>query len=203
MMAGCPVIPQTGSADVSLARNIALTAAVRALRGGTPADVVLMVDDDMGFDTNAVDTIAARVRSTGRAASASYVMGDGRLAARFAGPRWHTGLGFLAMPAAQLLALADDSPLFIGTPDGGLVHEFTRSAVVTRGTERIWSPEDFYLCERLGGVDLLELRVAHLKVVPLLPDPAQLAALMARHEDRPSTTEISEFTEQMRATAEP
>ncbi len=198
MLAGCAVVPQTGTADVTLARNLALTGAVRALRMGTPADVVLMVDDDMCFTLENVDAIAKRVRETGRAASAAYVMGDGRLAARFVGPRWQTGLGFLAMPAVQLLELADASQLFVGTPAGDRVLEFTRSGVVERNGERVWQPEDFYLCERLGGVDLLELRVQHVKMVPLMANAESLRALIAKHEERPTAGELSAFTAGMR-----
>ncbi len=200
MLAGCPVVPQTGTADVTLARNIALTGAVQALRLGTPADVVLMVDDDMSFDLADVERIATHVRATKHATSAAYVMGDGRLAARFVGPRWHTGLGFLAMPAERLLALANEDALFIGKPDGGRIYEFTRSAVVMRDGVRIWSPEDYYLCEQLGGVNLIDLRVAHMKTVPLMPSAEKLSSLIAQHEDRPSLAEIKDFTADMRST---
>lgn len=202
MLSGYPVIPQGGTVDVSLARNLALTSAVDALRGGTPVDVVLMVDDDMQFSIEDVEHISNRVRSTGHAASAAYVMRDGRLAARYVGPRWETGLGFLAMPAAQLLALAADSQAFVGKPDGGLVLEFTRSCVVERDGKRRWSPEDFYLCERLGGVDLLELRVAHLKLVPLMPQADTLAKLIAQHEVRPSPEEVQAFAQSLRDASE-
>jgi hypothetical protein len=198
MLAGCPVVPQTGTADVSLARNLALTAAVQALRAGTPVDVVLMVDDDMAFELRDVEHIAGRVRSSGHAASAAYCMGDGRLAAHYVGPRWHTGLGFLAMPAMQLLQLANESVSFRGTPDGKSVIEFTRSAVVARGDELVWSPEDFFLCERLGGVDLLRLRIAHMKTVPLMAHPESLDALIAQHEERPSPTELNDFAASLR-----
>lgn len=201
MLAGCAVVPQTGTADVSLARNLALTAVAQVLRAGTPADVVLMVDDDMAFELADVAQIAAHVRSTGRAASGAYCMSDGRLAAHYVGPSWSTGLGFLAMPAAQLLTLADSSQVFRGTADGKSVIEFTRSAVVQRGEERVWSPEDFYLCERLGGVDLLRLRIAHLKTVPLMPQAASLDALIMKHEQPPSQAELRDLAEQIRQTA--
>jgi hypothetical protein len=128
-------------------------------------------------------------------------MGDGRLAARFVGPKWETGLGFLGIPAAKILSLSEDSPLFVGTADGGLVHEFTRSGVVESDKGRIWEPEDFHLCRRLGGVDLLDLRIAHLKTVPLSPNPEMLRALIDKHEIRPSAEELAEFTESMTAIA--
>jgi hypothetical protein len=201
MLAGVAVVPQEGTVDVALARNLALTAVVHALRGGTPADVVLMVDDDMAFEPEDVGAVAKHVRETGRPASAAYVMADGRLAARKVEQRWHTGLGFLALPASQLLELALSSPLFVGTPDGALVHEFTRAGVVERDGKRVWSPEDFHFCERLGGVDLLSRRVAHMKVVPLRPNERLLANLLAQHEERPTAGEVTAFAASMRAAA--
>ena len=181
-MAGCAVIPQEGTADVTLARNLALTAAVQALRAGVTADVVLLVDDDMVFELSSVAAIATWVRGNQRAASAAYVMKDGTLAAHFVGPRWHTGLGFLALPAAQLLRIADESEPFVGKPNGGLVLEFTRSGVITRDGGRRWLGEDYYFTERLGGVDLLPMAVGHVKSVVLLPNEAKLREFLDSKE---------------------
>jgi hypothetical protein len=89
---GAAFIKQTGSADVTLARNLALSAGCRALRQlnleasyASPSphpdrDTLLMVDDDMLFDAHHAQRLVDHTRVFGRAASAMYATMGGSLA---------------------------------------------------------------------------------------------------------------------------
>jgi hypothetical protein len=91
--------------------------------------------------------------------------------------KWITGLGFLAIPRAALLALADDSPAFEWRA-GQMAWAFCESKVHYLGDgeqqRTMWIGEDYCLCLRLGGVDLLPIAVGHLKTVPLTADEETL-----------------------------
>lgn len=178
MNAGAQLVQQTGSADVALARNMALTMALRSLvtlnrsEKLAPAehfDTVLMVDDDMVFTLAQAQELVTHARETGVGASAMYATMNGTLAATrlFTPPpepqRWLVGLGLLAIPGALLQKVAKASPAF--DIHGEQQAEFTWSATM-RGR---WYSEDYTLCRRLGGVHLLPIAVGHLKTVPLYP----------------------------------
>lgn len=185
---GAAYIPQTGSADVTLARNWALTGACVGLRKlnstlaearktsqagkGTRADfdTILMVDDDMLFEVDQAQELINYTRAHAVAASALYATMNGGVAGiPIATPigetqRWLTGLGLLAIPSWALLKLEEASERF-QTLDGTKV-AFTSS--ICRGGK--WFSEDFELCHRLGGVHLLPIAVGHLKTIPIYPD---------------------------------
>ncbi len=193
MKAGAQLVQQTGSADVALARNMALTMALRSLvtlnraraEQRPPAnihpaaeaqweaeplyDTVLMVDDDMVFTLDQAQELVTHARETGVGASAMYATMNGTLAATrlFTPPpeqqRWLVGLGLLAIPGALLQKVAKASPSF--DIHGEQQAEFTWSATM-RGR---WYSEDYTLCRRLGGVHLLPIAVGHLKTIPLYP----------------------------------
>lgn len=179
MEAGALYIDQCGSADVSLARNIALSGACKALRSSAqgPRDVVLMVDDDMLFTVTDAEDLAEHARRTNVAASAMYATTLGTLAAtRLQTPegepqRWAAGLGLLAIPGPLLLELQDRSEAFefMNEPH----HGFTWSHAANGN---YWS-EDYTLCRRLGGVHLLPIAVGHIKLVPLYPDEETIACI--------------------------
>lgn len=179
MKQGVAVVTQNGCADVALARNLALTGACQAYRQllekagpDTPArDTFLMLDDDMLFTLDQVQTLIEHTRETGVAASAMYATAVGTLAAmRLREPidneaqRWVTGLGMLAIPAALMLELEQRSETF--PLKKGRHTAFTCSAMF----EGHWYSEDYTLTRLLGGVHLLPMAVGHLKTIPIYPD---------------------------------
>lgn len=175
--AGVLYIDQSGSADVALARNLALTAACNALRAQPARDIVLMVDDDMVFTVEDCEKLADHARETNVPASAMYATLAGTLAAsRLRTPsgddqRWAVGLGLVAIPRELLLALEANSErfLFMGEPQFGFTWSAAAGGI-------FWS-EDYTLSRRLGGVHLLPLGVGHLKTIPVYPDEATIACV--------------------------
>jgi hypothetical protein len=182
---GAAYVPQTGSADVTLARNFALTGACAALRklnemiaeasakgrvNRPNYDTFLMVDDDMLFEIDQAQELINYTRKTGMPASALYATMHGSVAAMPIetpiGERqlWLSGLGLLAIPAWRILKLEETSERF--TSLHGKQVAFTSSS--TRGGK--WYSEDFELCSRLGGVHVLPMAVGHLKTIPIYPD---------------------------------
>jgi hypothetical protein len=163
---------QAGITDVTLARNLALSAAVnaRSSRRGGDFDMVLMVDDDMVFSWEQASQLVNHARLRNVAASAMYGTTMGTLAATRlkSGPgedqRWATGLGLLAVPMRLLLDLAERSEQFDfnGTKNWGFTWSLAHGG-------NYWS-EDFTLCRRLGGVHLLPIAIGHLKTIPIYPD---------------------------------
>ena len=178
--AGAGVVDQTGSAEVSLARNLALSRALDVLRKpeARPFDLVLMVDDDMVFAMRAAELVVAHARATGLPASACYALANGSIPfERLPGGRFMGGLGFVAVPVAVLASLATRSSV-VTTDSGEAFWEFTSSASEARedGTRR-WLPEDYRLTRELGGVDLLPIAIGHLKAKVVMPDRATFEAL--------------------------
>lgn len=142
MALGAAYMPQTGSADVTLARNLALSGGCRALRqlndhcakqARAPFDTFLLVDDDMLFEPKHAQRLVDHTRIFGRAASAMYATLYGTIAAsRFSDyepddegtiavlkasgvqpQRWVSGLGLLAITARQVLELEAALPKFL------------------------------------------------------------------------------------------
>lgn len=175
--AGARVLIQRGSACVAAARNIALSGACEYLRAHENVDTVLMVDDDMLFTLEHAVSVVAAARFNGVATSAMYATLVTTLAAmrlpRAASEtqRWLTGLGFIAVPRALLLALEASSETFSFYKQP--FREFTWACV----EDGLWMSEDFRLTKRLGGAHLLPVAVGHLKTLPLYPDPHTIRAI--------------------------
>ncbi|HEY2406349.1 MAG TPA: hypothetical protein VGI10_10110 [Polyangiaceae bacterium] len=195
--AGAKLVQQTGSADVSLARNQALTMALRvlstlnreratALNGENPDglnpapfmfDTVLMIDDDIACTLEQAQELVTHARDTGVPASAMYSTINAALAGTrlFTPPgepyRWVVGLGLLAIPVAVLRTLAKASVHF--DLHGEEQVEFTWSGTI-RGK---WHSEDYTFCRRLGGVHLLPIPVAHMKTIPIYPHADSVACI--------------------------
>ena len=190
--AGARYVEQQGASDVSLARNCALTLALRAIRmvelsAAPKIDTLMMLDDDMAFSVSEAQQLVDRVRETKAPASASYVQAGGLLSASLMPKEcatrpggfpvwmrphsWQVGLGFLAFPASELGALAEKSDTFEfqGEPHW----EFTRSGAI----DGWYVSEDYCLSRRLGGVELLPLEVGHIKQQPIYPHENILAAV--------------------------
>jgi hypothetical protein len=185
---GAGHIDQTDTGDVSLARNLALSQALHLLQVSA-YEVILMVDDDMGFSAEQALRLTNHVRETKVPASAAYVLKDGRLAAsHLSGDRWLTGLGFLALHRTNLEALAAESAKFRPFKGAkGWAWELTKScADMHDGDDLLWQPEDYRLTRRLGGVVLLPMAVDHIKKHPLRPDEKQLEAFIATERGKHS-----------------
>jgi len=172
---------QTGSADVALARCIALTAILDKVPDD-PSHVVLMVDDDMVFTPQQADALCEIAIATVRPVSGIYSTADGRIAAMQLIPAdgnssdqlYVTGLGFLAIPAPHLHLLAAQSERTWHA--GKTLVAFTWSAPAD-SEERaryknfgMWISEDYRLVSRLGGARLAKIGIGHQKTVPLYPD---------------------------------
>lgn len=179
--AGAGVVEQRDTADVGLARNFALTMALRVLAAGAH-DVALMVDDDMIFSVEQARALVEHARATGRPCSAAYVVNDGRLAAHHVGGGlWWTGLGMLAIPALALEAVANTLPRFWEHEQEWIEFTYSKSEPDTdKPGRRKWVPEDYRLCANLGGVALLPLCVGHIKKRALFPNAETLPAFIEK-----------------------
>jgi hypothetical protein len=182
---GASYVVQRGSSDVALARNLALSQAYDLL-AEPRFDAVLMVDDDMLFETAQAAELVAHVRKTKHAASAVYAT-SGKTTACTRDPEtiaklngqlapcgaWLAGCGFLAIHREALQRVAYNSETFHW--NGRECRAFTKTHVLNG---RWWS-EDYWLSLRLGGVDVLPMAVGHIKLCPIYPNDDTLA-LIAR-----------------------
>jgi len=177
---GTAIIRRNGITDVALARNISLTLAHTVLQQGQH-NMVLMLDDDMVFTDEHVIEVLKQAYESGRPTSACYIMAGGELVAKRKNGKWHTGLGFLVIPAKLLLELGDKSETFRCPIDDVRdlnVIKFTESRIV----KREWQGEDYVLCERLGGVDLARVGVGHLKQQVIMPSVPHLKEFLDEQE---------------------
>lgn len=172
----CSVIAQRDCSEISLARNMALTA-LCDLQAANQWDCALLVDDDMVFTTEDVKALVSNAMQKGVASSAAYVNADGvtLMAAPWKDGRWLTGLGLLAVPMNLLMALRDSSQQFVNKALQRRAFAFCNAGMV----DDVWMSEDFQLCTRLGGVELLPVAVGHIKKRVLKPTHEQVAEFMA------------------------
>jgi hypothetical protein len=182
---GTAIVHHTGTTDVALARNISLSLTYNLLQQGKH-NMVLMLDDDMVFSDDEVVLVLKHAYESERPTSACYVLASGSLAARRRNGKWSTGLGFLAIPAKLLLELGSNSPEFECPYEGSksmTVREFTGPRITTKPDgKREWQGEDFVLCERLGGVDLIPVSVGHVKQQVLRPSQGHLKSFLEKQE---------------------
>ncbi len=179
MLAGAGICEQVGTADVTLARNIALTKVVQILSKASPSrfKTVLMVDDDISWKAEQAQAIIDHSRLTGKASSACYSMRDGRIAAYCHKGKWSVGLGFIAIPAETVIQLAENSVLFEYNDQN--IYEFTKSGIIDDEGRARWLGEDYYFTrERLEGIELLPIGVGHSKVVVIHTNVPKLAAFI-------------------------
>ncbi len=161
-------------------------------------DVLLLVDDDMLFQPEVVQELVSHCRMHQRAVSAAYVTNRGGLAAMPMpdGKGWLVGLGLIAIPMVKLVELAARSTkcstvnkealfelTWTGSPKRTMGHSgpFAEGGITVDQIDGLvpWLSEDYRLCYRLGGVDMLPLKAAHLKMRALLPNDVQLDAIRA------------------------
>lgn len=179
---------ETGSSDVTFARNRALSATCNHLREFPDRDVVLMMDDDMVVPSEVAQRLADEARASGVACSAAYATATAYLAGcrwKKKPGRWLVGLGCVAIPRALLLELEARAEAF--EVNGEVLHEFTWSSA--EGGE--WFSEDYRLCMNLGGVVLLPLGVGHVKKGEIWPDDLTLERIQngeaLSHDDSQKT----------------
>ena len=178
--AGAMRLVETGSTDVALARNRALSFACEKLREYPERDVVLMLDDDMAVPLDTAERVVSVARELGVATSAIYATKGSKLAGcRWAEKpgRWLVGLGCVAVPSRLLLELEERSDSFEFA--GHFFSQFTWSAA----EQGQWIGEDYRLCRRLGGVLLLPVAVGHVKKGELWPDDETIAEVKRLNEE--------------------
>lgn len=173
-----------GWSDIAQARAVALSISCNILRDRPDRDVLLCIDDDMCMQPETAQDLVNVARLSGEACSGVYAAAEhdgqsGTIAGRRMtapelertgkpGNRWLMGMGCMAIPAALLLKVEQESRPF--QLRGQTLREMTWSAV--EGAE--WCSEDYRFCLRLGGVRVLPLAVGHKKPYVLWPDPATL-----------------------------
>ncbi len=182
---GARHVRQTGSADVTFARNAALSMACHAMRlvqDTAPIDTVLMVDDDMVFQLSDATALIQESRTRGVPCSAVYVTIN-QIPACYAWKKaddgkqlWWVGLGLLAIPASMLLELEQASDQFYYKGAGSPEQSY-RVFCSSGARAGIWISEDYSLCERLGGVHLLPIEAGHRKTITLWPHEGTLKEL--------------------------
>jgi hypothetical protein len=167
-----PIVAQRDCADIALGRNLALSG-VCDLARVNKFDCALLVDDDMVFTVDDVKLLTEHAMASGVATSACYVGASGEhlMAAPWEG-RWITGLGLVAIPMPLLLEVHTKAPHFTNKMlPGRDIAAFCSSGII----DGVWYSEDFQLCMRLGGVDLLpEVCVGHIKKRILKPTTEQV-----------------------------
>jgi len=170
--AGAMYLPHMEApADIACARNVALSIACEVLRTYTERDVVLCVDDDMEFSLETAQTLVDATRKAGVGAGAVYATLAGTVAG---GPiaglpgKFECGMGLLALPREPLFQLERESESF--EMAGRAFTEF----VWCCAEDGLWVGEDYRLCRRLGGVQLLPVAAGHIKKTTLWPDAITL-----------------------------
>lgn len=175
-----------GISGFALARNIALTQAATIARRHQ-VSVWLLVDDDISFGSEAAKQVCGHALELGHATSGVYLTSAGAPACSpRAGGRAYTGLGFLALPVAQLWELEAHSEMLRSGarefrvftqsgPQGGIHNDEPWYR---------WHNEDYWLCERLGGVNVLPVPVGHVRPGMLIPDDRTLDAVEAAMRQR-------------------
>lgn len=157
---GASVIISENIADVSLARNVSLSLAVDNLKN---RDTVLLIDDDIVFNTLDAVKIVNQSRTLKRAVSGIYARSDKLLSAqRYNSDTFLTGLGFLAIPAEKLIEVKGDK---FTVELEQTAYMFCNSHVANGK----WVAEDYDLCIKLGGVLLSDTPVGHIKSTVLYP----------------------------------
>ena len=205
------IVDEFGNADVADARNTVATKAyemiARLEAGGISTHAVLWLDDDMAATADVVVRHLAALREAAalhrvHALGGWYVQrGDMHRLAALRGdgptreltldgrpypsvPLW-TGLGCLAMTAAEFVRMVEAAPL--GEPNE---HGFRKRLVTAPYRKRLtdswrWVPEDFAWCELVeGGVWSAppEVRYGHVCSVNVTPDEASVDAILSAEE---------------------
>lgn len=161
------LIPSEGLADLSRARNLALTEAIAG-----PRDQLLLLDDDIVLETQ--DAVSLCVGEG--PVSAVYVSAGGKLAAaRMPGSKglWLTGLGALSVSVQRLRTLAEQLGHCQDVAGQRFVPFCTSGPLLDTPDGPVWLADDYSLCWRLGGVRLRPVCARHVKHMMLAPSDSE------------------------------
>lgn len=170
------IMKHKGSACIDIARSVSFDQAVNALNAPTCAgvDMILNVDDDMVFSPQHAQMVVDEARKRQHPVSARYATITRKVAAMRSPlgfekyPLPFTGLGFLAIPKACLLFVAEQLDATEGGRIGN-VRAWCRTGEVP-AFPGAWSPEDLWFCNHFGGVHLSEtVTVGHMKTFAIVP----------------------------------
>lgn len=163
-----PLLTQSGITGVGMARNVTLASVLEAALE-SDVDTVVMVDDDMVFTPETVQTLVDLSRQWLTPASAIYMTGDEKIAAMPYGDpsddwlaaRWLVGLGLVAIPTARLADLRARSTVSVmGVPS------YTWEGPCDRHS---WLGVDYRLFERMGGAIMAPVLAGHVKPTIIIP----------------------------------
>lgn len=169
------VVTVDGISCLPLARNTALSMALKQHHSHRHLTHLLLLDDDVAFELDHVQKVidASTLQTP---AACLYMTEDNRWAgAPCTKDTWLVGLGFVCFRFDTLEALSRRSEKFATDqhPDG--VWEFTMARTVLGG----WHSDDYYLTRRLGGCRVVGV-VGHVKPVALMPTPEDAAKALQK-----------------------
>ncbi len=176
---GAQLLSQYGTADVALARSIAMTKALRSIEEHQiPIDTLLLLDDDVAPSLQAIEALVTSCRELREPVSGIYATADGTLPGlEWKDDKWLMGLGFMALPFAKIKALAESlRPLQV---DDGTVIPFCQSGVHVERRD-YYTSEDYWFCLQLGGVTLLPIVADHIKRMPIRVNEDDAKRLLQR-----------------------
>jgi hypothetical protein len=164
------IMKHKGSACVDIARSVTFDRAHATLEAHPNIDMLLCVDDDIVFTPQHAETLIAEARKRQHPVSGRYATIERNVAAMRppGGGMYYTGLGFLAIPRAPFMLVAEQLD---SNEMGriGKVRTWCRTGEVA-AFPGAWSPEDLWFCNHFGGVYLSEtVVVGHLKTFAIAP----------------------------------
>lgn len=168
---GAELLVGNDISDIAGGRSWLLSTALRKAEAES-TDVIMMVDDDITFAPRQAEILVEATRKSGVPSSGVYPSKEGNLTAmRWRPFRWLCGLGFAAITTQRLRQLADALQPVKYRKDE-MVWPFCEShACYELG---MWLSEDYDLCAKLGGFELLAIPVGHMKVIPLTANEADV-----------------------------
>lgn len=171
--ADIPTIMNIGCADIALARNMDITRGLeRANEEGI--DVLVLIDDDMVFNVEQVKQIAEHAYGADHPVSGIYIMKNRDLVVwRIPDTKLFVGgMGFMAVSVKLLNERVKTLKKF--TWKDSWAYEFCVAGPV----DGVWRQEDKCFCEVFGGVELAPIIVAHMKVMPMMPDRPSMERIL-------------------------
>lgn len=181
---GAEFISLTEASDIAGGRSWLLSRAL-VLAEQQSRDVVLCVDDDVGFAPEQAECLVETARKSDVVVSGVYpTKGGSPPVMRWRPGFWLAGMGFMAVPTKRLRALATRlEGRRVEYRDGEMVWPFCESHAEPR--IGMWLSEDYDFCAKLGGVRVVPVSVSHYKLLPLTFGDADVDELVARQFSEP------------------
>lgn len=161
------IMKHKGSACIDIARSVSFDQAAEAMKAHPEVDMLLNVDDDMVFSPAHAEALLSEARKRQHPVSGRYATVARNVAAYRprSGGMYYTGLGFMALPRAPFLLVAER----LGAERIGGTRPWCRTGEVP-AFPGAWSPEDLWFCHHFGGVYLSDtVTVGHLKTFAIVP----------------------------------